>query len=59
MQVSGLQDTQLSNRLEGAWENDGGVRFVTILIALTGGTINDDDEGISVELINGGTELMV
>jgi len=47
------------HRLEGTWENDDGVRFVTIVIALTGGTMTDDDEGISVELINGGTELMI
>lgn len=51
--------TWAPHRLEGTWENDDGVRFVTIVVALTGGTTATDDEGVDVELINGGTEIQI
>ena len=41
------------------WENDGGVRCISILVNLSSGTANSSSQGIDVDVVNDGNTLKI
>lgn len=41
------------------YENDDGVRFCSVMVTLTGGSANEDDEQVEVKILANGMEIAI